>query len=417
MNKEIVKKIFDKSRVIRIIKKVPIIPNDNEIQEIRFYFKTVIGNVYKKRGLKSGTQLFINKKEYSYTLNHQGQLLNEEEFINVLFMELFSNGGWLEKHQDEFKDLSDDEVWKKTNNRAYKLLRDSIPKSYMEEICEECEPGEKIIGDSRQHGDMKTTTFDEFGNVKSVKMKKAKPIRVIPSRQYQKSQVPVNKIEIGYEGTIPDKIGDDGKVVTGIMAAEEKAVNPLEIFGRSHKPVAVKIKESMDKIIDKIIKADKEAPTFPEFLNNLKDKFYNHPEIFIKQLRNKYKDQPLISRYLVNTFPSEESFRAIYNTRETFLKELFFKYSSKWEKVLARIAVKAEARKKLRSGMSGKGKIAATQEMLEFYRTWIPGLRREHLFMYAKSEIKKKPEDLNKMLQNFAHIIYEDLLKKGQEAT
>lgn len=405
--------MFSKKLIIQAIRNMPDkMPND-EITEIISYFRTVIGQIYKKRGIESGTQLFIAKKEYTYDLNRQGQLLNEDEFINVLLVEFFFNGGWIKKHKNKFKNLNDKELWRKFDNRACKLLRDSIPISYMEEIIREAEPGEEIIYSSRQHGDITITEYDEFGGVKNVCIKKAKPIKIVqPELQWKKTELPPGEIEIVYEGKIPDKVSDNGEIITGIMAAEEATVSLSEIIEGSHKQMGTRIRESMDEIINELMRVDKKLPSFKEFYESVKDGVYNRPQVFTNRLQRTFKDQLLISRYLIITFPSEENFRAIYEPRKIFLQNLFLKHGGDWQLILARIAIKREVQKKLKSEMGPKKKQIIVKELKEFYRKWLPTLRTEHIFIYAKTKIKKEPKDLDKLIQNFAHILYEELLEK-----
>lgn len=406
--------MFNKKLIIQAIKNMPDrMPSDGETKEIRFFFKTVIGNIYKKRGLKPMTQLVIAGQEYTYNLNYEGKLLNEEEFVNVLFISLFSNEGWLEKHQDKFKDLNDDEVWKKFNNRAYKLLKDSLPTSYMADIFREAKPGEKIEYATRQPSDCVVTEYDEFGGVKNVRIEKAKPIKILaPELQWKKTELPPNVIEIVYEGSIPEKIDSDGNVITGLAAAEDRGVNPLELADRTGEPIRVRMRESNEKMDGGIMKNQGEKlPTFREFYDGIAHDVYNHPEIFYRLFESEYKDLPLIVRFLIVTFPSEEGFKAIYD-RKGYLTDLLLKYGKEWMIILAKKAIKVEAQKKLKSRMSLREKQLAVKEMKEFYRKYMPGLRTEHIFQYSRSKLKKKEEDLDKTLQNFAHLLYGETLKE-----
>ena len=123
---------------------------------------------------------------------------------------------------------------------------------------------------------------------------------------------------------------------------EASVVEALEVLDRSAEPMKKRLEKHTDDLIDKIIQGNiKKIPDFKEFYNEIRNTYCDQPQIFIRQLQNKFKDQPLISRYLINTFPSEESFRAILD-REGFLKELLFKHGNNWEVVLAKIAVKEE---------------------------------------------------------------------------
>ncbi|GAI81290.1 unnamed protein product, partial [marine sediment metagenome] len=263
------------------------------------------------------------------------------------------------------------------------------------------------------HSDCIITEFDEFGKVKNVRVEKAKPVKIMqPELQWKKTALPPDKIEIAYEAAIPDRINSDGNIITGLLAAEEKVISLSELADRTAKPVAIKIRESMDGIISEIIGTENQLPNFKDFFENMKDKFHNQPQVFIKQLQNQFKDQPLISRYLVATFPSEESFRAIYD-KKGYLTDLLLRHGNDWQVILAKIAVKAEAQKKLKSRINLRGKQKAVKEMKEFYRKYLPNLRTAHIFQYAKGKIKE-PKNLDKMLQNVAHLLYEEILKENK---
>jgi len=198
------------------------------------------------------------------------------------------------------------------------------------------------------------------------------------------------------------------------MAAEDKVVKALGVIDRAMEPMKKKLERHMDALIDKLMQSDiEEIPDFKEFYNEIRNKFYNQPQIFTRHLRNKFKDQTLISRYLIAIFPLEECFQAIYD-REGFLKELLLKHGNNWETVLAKIAVKEEAKKKLKPGMNPKEKQLIVQELKDFYRKWLPNISSQHILRYQKSEIKKEVQDLDKILQNFAHLLYEHMLRANQ---
>lgn len=376
--------MFNKKLIIQSIRNMPNqMPSDEETVEIILYFKTVIAQVLKKRGLKVGTQLTIGGKKISWSTDdqlssHKKATGTEHEIEQELFMEFFSlefigKSGWIEKNLKMVQGLNDEELWRKFDNRAMNVLRQSLPKSYMEEISEER-----------------------------------------PERMWLKTELPPDEIEIVFEGAIRSKkIGNEE--VEGLMAVEDKIVSALEIMDKSTESRKKKLEKHMDILIDKLMKADIEEVDFKEFYNVIRNKFYNQPQIFIRQLQNKFKDQTLISRYLINTFPSEECFRAIYD-REGFLQNLLLKHGNNWEVVLAKIAIKEEAKNKLKPGMNPKEKQLVVQELKDFYRKWLPNINSQHILRYPKSEIKKKPKDLDKILQNFAHLLYERMLQANQNS-
>lgn len=375
--------MFNKKLIVQAIRNMPNqMPSDDEATEIMLYFKTVIGQKLKKRSLKIGTQLTIGGKKISWSTDdqlspHKKAVGTEHEIEQELFMEFFSlefigKSGWIEKNLKMLQGLSDGELWRKFDNKAMSILRHSLPKSHMEEIDEER-----------------------------------------PERMWLKTEVPLDEIEIVFEGAIRTK-EVDGKEVSGLMAAEDKVVKALGVIDRSMEPMKKKLERHMDALIDKLMQSDiEEIPDFKEFYDTIRRKFYDQPQTFIRHLQDKFKDQTLISRYLINTFPSEECFRAIYD-KEGFLKELLLKHGKEWETILAKIAVKEEAKKKLKSGMSSQSKQLAVREIKEFYRKWLPDINSQHILRYAKSEIKKEPQDLNKILQNFAHLLYEHMLRANQ---
>lgn len=364
--------MFNKKLIIQAIRNMPSqMPSNEETVEIILYFKTIIGQILKKRGLKIGTQLNIGGKLISWSTGTEHEI-EQELFMEFFSLEFIGKSGWIEKNLKLLQELNDEEVWRKFDNKATNIVRQSIPKSHMEDIDEER-----------------------------------------PERMWLPSELKPGEIEIGYEAEIKTKtVG--GKEVEGILAAEDSVVKALEAVDRSAEPMKKKLEKHMDDLIDKLIRSDiKEIPDFKEFYNEIRNKFYSCPEIFITQLQNKFKDQSLVCHYLVATFPSEESFRAIFD-REGFLKELFFKHGNDWESALAKISVKEEAQKKLRSGMSSKEKQIAVREIKDFYRKYLPNLTSQQIIRYAQSTIKKKPEDLDAILQNFAHLLYEHLLQANQ---
>jgi len=383
--------MFDKSKIIQAIRNMPNqMPSEEETVEIILYFKTAISQVLKKRGLKIGTQLNIRGKIISWSTDdqispHKKAIGTEHEIEQELFMEFFSlkiicetgEEGWIEKNLNTLQGLDDEEIWRRFDNRALNVLRHSIPKSHMEKIDEKR-----------------------------------------PQRQWLPTELPPDVVEQCYEAMLPEKTrlryGGADETLRGDDAWASKACDALQAFDRSMEPMKKKLDKHMDKLIDNLmeIKIEK-IPDFKDFYNEVRYKFYNQPQTFIRHLQNKFKDQPLINRYLMFTFPSEESFRAIYD-RKGFLKELLLKYGDEWEIILAKIAIKEEAKKKLKSGMSPKGKQVAVQEMKEFYRKWLPDLNSQHILRYAKSEIKKELKDFDKILQNFAHLLYEHILKANQ---
>jgi len=358
--------MFNKKLVIQAIRNMPDrMPSDDETVEIILYFKTVIGQKLKKRGLKVGTQLTIGGKKISWSTDdqlspHKKASGTEHEIEQELFMEFFSlefigKAGWIEKNLKMLQGLSDEELWRKFDNKAMSILRHSLPKSHMEKIDEE-------------H----------------------------PQRQWLPSELKPDEIEIGYGA---EELGEDN------------VIRALEVVDRSMEPIKIKMNKHMDALIDKIMQSNiEEVPDFKEFYDTIRRKFYDQPQTFIRHLQDKFKDQTLISRYLINTFPSEECFRAIYD-REGFLKELLFKHGKEWETILAKIAVKEEAKKKLKSGMSPQSKQLAVREIKEFYRKWLPDINSQHILRYAESEIKKEAQNLDAVLQNFAHLLYEHMLR------
>lgn len=354
--------MFNKGKIIQAVRSMPDqMPSDDETVEIILYFKIVISQVLKKRGLKIGTQLTIAEKKISW--DGVGAEIEQELFMEFFSLEFIGKSGWIEKNLKMVQGLNDEKLWRKFDNRAMNVLKQSIPKSHMEKIDEER-----------------------------------------PERMWLKTELPPDEIEIVFEGSIKSKkIGDEE--VEGIMAAEDKIVSALEAMDRSTESTKKKLDKHMDDLIEKLMKGDAEEIPFKEFYDEIRNKFYNQPQIFIRHLQNKFKDQILICHYLIITFPSEECFRAIYD-REGYLRDLFLKRGNNWETVLAKIAVKEEAKKKLKPGMNPKNKQMLVKEMKDFYRKWLPYLRTEHLFMYAKAKIKKESKDLDKILQNFSHLLY-----------
>lgn len=364
--------MFNKGKIIQAVRSMPDqMPSDDETVEIILYFKTVIGQVLKKRSLKVGTQLTIGGKEISWSAGTEHEI-EQELFMEFFSLEIVREGGWIEKNLKMVQGLNDEELWRKFDNKAMNILRQSLPKSYMEEISEER-----------------------------------------PERMWLKTELPPDEIEIVFEGAIKSKkIGDEE--VKGLMAIEDKIIDALGAMDRSTESAKKKLDKHMDDLIKELMKTDAEEIPFKEFYDEIRTKYYNQPQIFVRQLQNKFKDQTLICHYLIITFPSEESFRAIYEPREIFLQNLFLKYGNSWEAVLAKIAVREEAKMKLKPGMNPKEKQLAVQEMKEFYRKWLPGLSSQQILRYVKSEIKKEVQDLDKILQSFAHILYEYMLRANQ---
>jgi len=167
--------MFNKNKIIQAIRNMPDrMPSDEEAVEIMLYFKTVIGQKLKKRGLKIGTQLTIGGKKISWSTDDQlsprkKAVGTEHEIEQELFMEFFSlefigKSGWIEKNLKMLQGLSDEELWSKFDNRAMNVLRQSIPKSHMEKIDEER-----------------------------------------PERMWLKTEVPLDEVKIVFEGAIRTK--------------------------------------------------------------------------------------------------------------------------------------------------------------------------------------------------------------------
>ncbi len=365
--------MFNKKSIIQAIRNMPDqMPSDDETVEIILYFKIVISQVLKKRGLKIGTQLTIAEKKISW--DGVGAEIEQELFMEFFELELIGKSGWIEQNLKMIRGLNDEELWRKFDNRAINVLRQSLPKSHMEALDEER-----------------------------------------PERMWLPSELKSDEIEIVFEGSIKSKIVG-GKEVEGIMAAEDKIVNALGVIDKSMEPMKKKLDEHMDILIDKIMRSSVEKfPDFREFYDEIRTKFYNQPKTFIKYLQDKFKDQTLICHYLIATFPSEESFRAIFEPLEMFLQNLLLKYGGEWQLVLAKIAIREEAKMKLKSGMNSKEKQIAVKEIKDFYKEWLPNLRIEHILRYAKVKIKKEVQDLDKILQNFAHLLYGHVLKNRKK--
>ncbi len=128
--------MFNKKLIIQAIRNMPDqMPSDNETVEIILYFKIIIGQILKKRALKDGTQLTIGGKMISWSAGTEHEI-EQELFMEFFELEFIGKSGWIEKNLKMVQGLNDEDLWRKFDNRALNILRQSIPKSHMEDIDE-----------------------------------------------------------------------------------------------------------------------------------------------------------------------------------------------------------------------------------------------------------------------------------------
>jgi hypothetical protein len=134
------------------------------------------------------------------------------------------------------------------------------------------------------------------------------------------------------------------------------------------------------------------------------------------RLYEKYKNYDVVREWLDLTWPSMECFEALLLSREGFIALLWLNYGERYQEVLAREMLRAEARQSLKKGLGKEEEKKIVKELQMTYKNAIKNLRPFEIRRYAKSKDTRKElsaEELEKLMTRTAQLLIARFLKEN----
>lgn len=351
----------------------------SEEQEVLFKYFEMKATHELCRHIPSGTRITLCGQEIIFSYEDETDESAKQEICSVLFMEFFSDDGWILKNI-KYRDLNDDELWDKFGNRTYNVLRQAVPEAETDIVVDEENPQAQF----------------KAGRKRPV-------IRAM------------SELQRDDRDTYQDE-QDGADIVTQDDEMEANVVRDIENESPLPKDESViedKEKALSDDLLDQLIGNIKDYTNIYDFKAKLMKEFGDHPEILTDYIKQKYRDDPLVERWLVNIFPERiEPYSAISKAKrgdqKAFVEELYWKYDD-WERAVAYEAARYEAGRRLvDKPFDEREKIL--REMVDFYRKYAPSIRRQKIEEYAvtaRNTIMKGGKNTKSNKEKLINLLWE----------
>lgn len=326
-----------------------------------------------------GTEFIFSYENFEeadeYKIDHSAK----DEINNILFEHFFLGDCWIQKNI-KYRDLDDDELFDKFDDRTYNVLRDAVQ-------------GETDID------------VDEDNPQAQFKAKTKRPVIKAEA-----------ELQHEYKDTWEDK-QDGADIITKHEELEAKVVRDIEGDGQhfdDESRVREKGRALCDDLIDVLIGSIDGYKNIYDFKAKLVKEFGEDPEILTNYIRQKYKHYPLVERWLVNIFPERiEPYSAISKAKrgdqKSFIEELYWKYGADWERKIAYEASSYEGARRL-EGKPFEERQEILKEMVDFYRKYAKSIRWQKIeesALTARNTIKKESKNRKSHEEKLINLLWE----------